>query len=132
MLILNAVMFFILLAKFVKNIPQSQIPNTCWVTSLFSVTSFVLTLMVSLPKSTEFLMASFRVYEAMVISRFIELSLMWYGGENKLMNSLPEGATVRYNLPPLCCCFFCLNNKLITRKRIKIFRFVGLIEQHSS
>ena len=94
-------------------------------TSLFSVTSFVLTLMVYLPKSTEFLMASFRVYEAMVISRFIELSLMWYGGENKLMNSLPEGATVRYNLPPLCCCLFCLNNKLITRKRIKIFRFAG-------
>ena len=89
------------------------------------LSSFVLTLMVYLPKSTEFLMASFRVYEAMVISRFIELSLMWYGGENKLMSSLPEGATVRYNLPPLCCCFFCLNNKLITRKRIKIFRFAG-------
>ena len=94
-------------------------------TSLFSVTSFVLTLMVYLPQSTEFLMASFRVYEAMVISRFIELSLMWYGGEKQLMNRLGEEATVRYNLPPLCCCLFCIRDKLITRKRIKIFRFLS-------
>ena len=72
-----------------------KIPNTCWVTSLFSVTSFVLTLMIYLPKSTEFLMAAFRVYEAMVISRFIELSIMWYGGEKQLMGRLGEEATLR-------------------------------------
>ena len=81
--------------------------------------------MVYLPQSTEFLMASFRVYEAMVISRFIELSLMWYGGEKQLMNRLGDEATVRYNLPPLCCCLFCIRDKLITRKRIKIFRFLS-------
>ena len=80
--------------------------------------------MVYLPKSTEFLMAAFRVYEAMVISRFIELSLMWYGGEKQLMSRLGEEATLRYNLPPLCCCLLCLSNKLITRRRIKIFRLL--------
>ena len=86
--------------------------------------------MVYLPKSTEFLMAAFRVYEAMVISRFIELSLMWYGGEKQLMSRVGEGATLRYNLPPLCCCLLCLSNKLITRRRIKIFRLMlsGAVE----
>ena len=89
---------------------------------MFTGMSFVLTLMVFLPKSTEFLMASFRVYEAVVISRFVELNMMWWGGEKKLMNNLGDDKTLRYNLPPMCCCLFCLNNKLITRKRIKIFR----------
>ena len=70
-------------------------PKTCWVTSLFFVTSFVLTLMVFLPKSTEFLMAAFRVYEAMVISRFVELNLMWWGGEKQLMNVLGDNKTLR-------------------------------------
>jgi len=81
--------------------------------------------MIFLPKSTEFLMAAFRVFEAMVISRFVELNLMWWGGEKQLINYLGDNKTLRYNLPPLCCCLLCLNNKLITRKRIKIFRFLA-------
>ena len=36
---------------------------------MFTVTPFMLSLLVFLPQSTYFLLASFRVYEAMVISR---------------------------------------------------------------
>ena len=121
-LIINMALFMVLLNKFRKNIPQNQIPCTIWVTTLFTVTPFVMTLMVFLPKSTELLLACFRVYEAMVISRFVELNLMWWGGEKQLMNNLGDDKTTRYNLPPLCCCLWCIKDKLITRKRIKIFR----------
>ena len=60
------------------------------------IISLVLTLMVFLPKSTEFLLASFRVYEALVISRFVELNLMWWGGEKHLMKTLGDNKTLRY------------------------------------
>jgi len=124
-LIVNTILFITLAIKFFKTVPQSQITNLCWVTSMFTGISFVIALMVFLPKSTEFLMASFRVYEAMVISRFIELNLMWWGGEKQLLNQLGDNKTLQYNLPPLCCCLFCMKGKLITRKRIKIFRFLA-------
>jgi len=124
-MLVNLGLFIMLMLKFYKNVPHAQIPKLVWVTSLFTVTSFVLTLLVFLPKSTEFLMAAFRVYEAMVISRFVELNLMWWGGEKQLMNNLGDNKTLRYNLPPLCCCFICMNNKLINRKRIKIFRLLA-------
>ena len=62
---------------------------------MFTGISFVIALMVFLPKSTEFLMASFRVYEAMVISRFIELNLMWWGGEKQLLNQLGDNKTLQ-------------------------------------
>ena len=87
-MLVNLGLFIMLMLKFYKNVPHAQvlnhatelstlailcgqIPKLVWVTSLFTVTSFVLTLLVFLPKSTEFLMAAFRVYEAMVISRFV-------------------------------------------------------------
>jgi len=124
-LVINFAMWMILLSKFFKFIPHVQMPHLAYVTSMFTGVSFVLTLMVFLPKSTEFLMASFRVYEAVVIAKFVELNLMWWGGEKQLMNTLGDDKTLRYNLPPLCCCLCCLNNKLITRKRIKIFRLLA-------
>ena len=87
-MLVNLGLFIMLMLKFYKNVPHAQvlnhatelstlailcgqIPKLVWVTSLFTVTSFVLTLLVFLPKSTEFLMAAFRVYEAMVISRSV-------------------------------------------------------------
>ena len=32
---------------------------------------------------------------AIVISRFVELNLMWWGGEKELMNNLGDDKTVR-------------------------------------
>jgi len=124
-LIANIGLYMALIYRFMKSVPQKQIPHLCWVTSIFMIISLVLTLMVFLPQSTEFLLASFRVYEALVISRFVELNLMWWGGEKQLMKTLGDDKTLRYNLPPCCCCFVCLNGKLITRSRIKIFRFMA-------
>jgi len=124
-LIANIALYVALVFRFMKYVPQKQIPHLCWVTSIFMIISLVLTLMVFLPKSTEFLLASFRVYEALVISRFVELNLMWWGGEKHLMKTLGDNKTLRYNLPPCCCCLLCLNGKLITRSRIKIFRFMA-------
>merc|ERR1712136_52908 len=48
-------MWMILLSKFFKFIPHVQMPHLAYVTSMFTGVSFVLTLMVFLPKSTEFL-----------------------------------------------------------------------------
>jgi len=122
--IINAAMFAILIRRFMKEVPENQIPNLCWVTSLFTAISFFTTLMIYLPRSTEFLLAAYRVYEAMVIGRFVELNLMWYGGEKRLIKSVGENPRMRFNLPPCCCCLLCIRNKLLTRKRVKLVRLV--------
>eukprot|EP00092_Neocalanus_flemingeri_P032239 GFUD01035043.1.p1 GENE.GFUD01035043.1~~GFUD01035043.1.p1 ORF type:complete len:191 (-),score=49.38 GFUD01035043.1:74-646(-) len=119
----NCAMFLILVRKFIREVPERQVPNLCWVTSLFTAISFFTCLMIFLPRSTEFLLAAYRVYEAMVIGRFVELNLMWYGGEKQLVNNVGENAFMRFNLPPCCCCLLCLRNKLLTRKRVKHVRF---------
>lgn len=123
-LLINSGMFAILVRKFLKEVPERQVPNLCWVTSLFTAISFFTCLMIYMPRATEFLLAAYRVYEAMVIGRFVELNLMWYGGEKELVRNVGENARMRFNLPPACCCFLCLRNKLITRKRIKFVRLV--------
>eukprot|EP00092_Neocalanus_flemingeri_P015549 GFUD01016831.1.p1 GENE.GFUD01016831.1~~GFUD01016831.1.p1 ORF type:complete len:327 (-),score=84.16 GFUD01016831.1:50-1030(-) len=120
----NCAMFLILVRKFIREVPERQVPNLCWVTSLFTAISFFTCLMIFLPRSTEFLLGAYRVYEAMVIGRFVELNLMWYGGEKQLVNNVGENAFMRFNLPPCCCCLLCLRNKLLTRKRVKHVRLV--------
>ena len=94
----------------------------CWVTSLFTAISFFTVLMIYMPRSTEFLLGAYRVYEAMVIGRFVELNLLWHGGEKELMRGLGENPRMRFNLPPCCCCLLCMKNSLVTRDRVKMVR----------
>lgn len=120
-LIFNLILFFILTRKFIKVAPVSQVPNLIWVNSLFSAIPLFICMMLLLPKSTEFILAFYRVYEALVICRFVELHLMWYGGEKRLMKNLGEESMMRFNLPP-CCCLLWLRNRLVTRSRVKMVR----------
>lgn len=122
--LVNATMFAILIRKFLREVPERQVPDLCWVTSLFTAISFFTVLMIYMPRSTEFLLGAYRVYEAMVIGRFVELNLLWHGGEKELMRGLGENPRMRFNLPPCCCCLLCMKNSLVTRDRVKMVRLV--------
>jgi len=123
-LLFNSALFAVLVRKFIQEVPERQVPHICWVTSLFTAISFFICLIIYMPRSTEFLLAAYRVYEAMVIGRFVELNLLWYGGEKELIRSVGENPTMRFNLPPCCCCCLCLRDKQLTRKRLKFVRLV--------
>jgi len=123
-LFLNVGLFIVLVRKFFKEVSVVQIPNLIWVNSLFTAIPFFICMMIFLPKATEFLLASYRVYEAVVISRFVELNLMWYGGEKKLLKGLGENPVMRFNLPPFCCLLLCLRETRITRKWLKFSRLI--------
>ena len=109
-LLTNSILLSILIRTFLKKAPRSQVPYLCWVSSLYTAISFFTVLMIYLPRSTEFLLSSYRVFEALVISRFttkyiclhsreicrfVELNLMWYGGEKSLMNKLGDNSRMR-------------------------------------
>ena len=120
----KATMFAILVRKFLREVPERQVPDLCWVTSLFTAISFFTVLMIYMPRSTEFLLGAYRLYEAMVIGRFVELNLLWHGGEKELMGGLGENPRMRFNLPPCCCCLLCMKNSLVTRDRVKMVSLV--------
>lgn len=121
--ILQVILFLILAISFYRKCPLIQVPYNLWVTSLFATVSFLCLLMVTLPSSTEFLLLAYKVYEAIIIFRFVELQMLWYGGERRLMALVGEGKTMRFNMPPLCCCCFCCMKVVLTRRKLKFLRF---------
>jgi len=121
-LLLNIFMLAILVRKFLKTVPASQLSNLLWVNSLFCGISLTVVLLVVMPQATEFLLAAFRVYEAMVICRFVELHLQWCGGEKQLMAAVGPSPIMRYNLPPCCCLLVCLRRVELTRERLRMVR----------
>jgi len=122
-LVLNLAMYIVLIKKFIATVTPRQIPYLCWVTSLFPAISFLVFLMLLLPQATEFLLAVYQIYEALVIRRFVELNFLWYGGERGLLMILDHDSQVRFNTPPCCCCLLCLRKVRLTRNKLKFIKF---------
>jgi len=116
-------MYALLVKKFIATVTPRQIPYLCWVTSLFPAISFLTFLMLLLPQATEFLLAVYQIYEALVIRRFVELNFLWYGGERGLLMILDHDSEMRFNTPPCCCCCLCLRKVRLTRNKLKLIKF---------
>merc|ERR1712215_374645 len=113
--LINMVMFIFLIIRFIKTIPSRQIPSHCWVVSLPTGLAFAQLLLIFLPGASEFLLLVYSVYEAVVIYKFVDLNLMWFGGEKALIKAVGENPVMRFNLPPCCCCFLCWRKIVLTR-----------------
>jgi len=122
--VVNTVLFIILIIRFIKTVPSAQVPSQVWVTSLPTGLAFCQLLMIFLPNSSEFLLLAFSVYEAVIIYKFVDLNLKWFGGEKKLLESVGVNPVMRFNLPPLCCVLLCLRETRLTRKKIRFVRLV--------
>lgn len=123
LLVLNLGLYGVLVRRFIATVTPRQIPYLCWVTSLFPAIAFLTFLMLILPKATEFLLAVYQIYEALVIRRFVELNFLWYGGERGLLVILEHDSQVRFNTPPCCCCCLCLMKVRLTRNKLKLIKF---------
>jgi len=122
--LINIAMFIFLILRFIKSIPSRQIPSHCWVVSLPSGLAFTQLLLIFLPGASDFLLLVYSVYEAVVIYKFVDLNLMWFGGEKALINAVGQHPVMRFNLPPCCCCFVCWSKTMLTRTKLRFVRLM--------
>merc|ERR1711976_1142637 len=79
------------------------------------------TISTALPKSTEFVWLFYKVYLAIAIGHFVDLTLQWYGGVSAMLHGVGEGTVVKFRVPP-CCCLFCVNTVEFSKDKITIMR----------
>merc|ERR1711915_3336 len=108
--LLNSVLLILLIIKFVKAVPSRQVPSQIWVVSLPTGFAFCQLLMIFLPNASEFLLAAFSVYEAVVIYKFVDLNLKWLGGEKQLLASVGNNPVMRWKNHLYLCRAFSIKN----------------------
>ena len=96
---------------------------TIQVNSVFLVVAIATLFVIALPNATDFVWLFYKVYLAMAMGYFVDLTMAWYGGESEMLQLVGEGTEINLRTPPCCCCF-CICRKPIpfTKQRIQILR----------
>ena len=78
---------------------------------------------IALPNATDFVWLFYKVYLAMAMGYFVDLTMAWFGGESELLRIVGEGTKIKMRTPPCCCCFcICPKPVPFTKNRIQILR----------
>jgi len=83
--------------------------------SLYPVFSSLALLAVVVPRAAPLLDLVTNVYFAITLWHFIQLMLMYYGGEKKMIEDFGQ-SMVSITVPPICCVFFCLPKFKMNKK----------------
>jgi len=117
------VQFLILVSHFWKHVPGSRRVPTLWVNSVYLVIAIATLLSITIPKSTTIVWLFYKVYLAMIMGYFVDLTMAWYGGETKMLRLVGEDKEFNLRKPPCCCCFcICPRPAPLTKKKIKLLR----------
>lgn len=108
-------MFFYLVNHFFKKNLSSRLVPTLWVNSVYVVVALATTVCVVLPQSSHFVWLFYRVYLGMAMGYFVDLTLIWYGGESGMLGSIGRGQNINLRVRPCCCCLICSNETPLTR-----------------
>ena len=86
---------------------------------------------IALPNATDFVWLFYKVYLAMAMGYFVDLTMAWFGGESEMLQKVGDGTLIKMRTPPCCCCFcICPKPLPFTKNRIQILR--GSVYQVSS
>ena len=93
------------------------------VNSVFLVVAIATLFAIALPNATDFVWLFYKVYLAMIMGYFVDLTMAWYGGETKMLRLVGEDKEFNLRKPPCCCCFcICPRPAPLTKKKIKMLR----------
>ena len=91
--------------------------------SVFLVVAIATLFAIALPNATDFVWLFYKVYLAMAMGYFVDLTMAWYGGESEMLRLVGEGTEINLRTPPCCCCFcICPKPLPFTKQRIQILR----------
>ena len=115
--------YLYLFYHFMKHVPASRRSATLWVNSVYLVGSIMAFFCVMVPQASDFVWLYYRVYLGMAMCYFVDLTLVWFGGESEMVNSIGDKNKVNFRVKP-CCWLVCLLPKEtpLTRNKIRLLR----------
>ena len=114
--------YIILVRQFQQFVPGSRRVPTLWINSVYLVVAVATLFCVALPQATDFVWLFYRIYLAMAMGYFVDLTLAWYGGESAMVQQLGEGRMVNYRVRPCCLCLICSKSSPFSKKSIHYLR----------
>lgn len=100
--------FALLVRQFILCVEPARLNNTVWVTSVFFVLSVFNLVSIVLPLASEFVWLAYKIYLAIAMCNFVDLTMTWYGGETVMLSHVNSGEDeekINFRSPPCCCCF---------------------------
>lgn len=115
--------YLYLFYNFMKHVPASRRSATLWVNSVYLIASIMAFFCVMVPQASDFVWLYFRVYLGMCMCYFVDLTLVWFGGESEMISSIGDKNKVNFRVKP-CCWLVCLlpNETPLTRNKIRLLR----------
>jgi len=100
--------FVLLIRQFIMCVEAARLKNTIWVNSVFAVLSIFNLVSIVLPLASEFVWLAYKIYLAIAMCHFVDLTMAWYGGETTMLSHVNSGEDeekgINFRSPPCCCC----------------------------
>ena len=116
------IQFLFMALKFLQHVPQDRIRQTFWINSVYSVVGTMTTLSIIFPKSGPFVWSIYRIMVGRAMSKFVELLLIWVGGQKSLLKNVDAEASINFRSPPCCFCLCCPTEVKISAKKLTLMK----------
>ena len=115
------IQFMVMSLKFLRYVPHNRIRQTFWINSVYSVVGTLTTLSIIFPKSGPFVWSIYRIMVGRAMSKFVELLLLWVGGQKTLLKSV-DTENINFRSPPCCFCLCCPTEVKISEKKLVLMK----------
>ena len=116
------VQYVIMALNFFRIVPHDRIRQTFWINSVYSVVATLTTLGIIWPKSGPFVWSIYRIMVGRAMSKFVELLLIWIGGQKALLNNVEKGTNINFRSPPCCFCLCCPTEVKISERKLILMK----------
>ena len=115
--------YLYLIQHFMEHVPATRRAATLWVNSVYLIASIMSFFGVMVPQASDFVWLFYRVYLGMAMCYFVDITLVWFGGESEMVSSIGDRNKVNFRVKP-CCWLVCLLPKEtpLTRNKVRLLR----------
>ncbi|KAF2360256.1 Organic solute transporter subunit alpha/Transmembrane protein 184 [Trinorchestia longiramus] len=94
-----------------------------WLISIYPLVTLMSTLAIIVPRAHEICSAVKITYMCIGVGHFVDLTILMFGSENKLAETVAN-RTLQLNVLPLCCCMPCLPKPKVSKVRLQITKWM--------
>ncbi|XP_018014813.1 organic solute transporter alpha-like protein isoform X2 [Hyalella azteca] len=94
-----------------------------WLISIYPMVTLMSTLALIVPRSHHICSGVKITYMCVGIGHFADLTILMFGGENKMLEAV-ENRKLDLSVLPLCCCLPCLPKPVISRMRLRVLKWM--------
>ncbi|XP_037072563.1 organic solute transporter subunit alpha-like [Pollicipes pollicipes] len=106
-----------------KDAPRQWRRKIVWINAIYPFVSLMCLCSLIVPASSSLLAAVAIIFMSNGVSKFVDLCMMYFGGETKLLEAVEE-MTVPLTKPPACCCGLCCPRPILTKRYLKAMKMM--------